>query len=217
MKKIVIPILIFLLTLNSCEKDEETPILAGDVNLEMFHFEFNPALQIQFQTDSLLGYKYGTDSIDIDLDGNYDIQISQRICLGCDYSDIDDDNFPYIGLVLKNDFDIAYKKVAVYTGLGTTSSIDLADALPYESRIDKIDSWENSNKSDYFGYENGQIWFWGDPPFPFWSYGPWYKLTNSEMYLGIRKRTSNDYKLGWIKLIVYSKDDFEIISYAIEK
>ena len=210
--------IIWLFIFGSCDKEEyRTSVRAGIVNTNMLYHEYNTPLKVQFQTDSLIGMKYGTDSIDIDLDGNFDVQISQKICLGCDHSDINDDNFPYVGLVLKNDFDVAYKDVVVYTGLGTTYTIKMVDALLYETRIDKIDNWHNSNDTYYFSYENGQFWLWGDPPSPFWCYGPWNELVNSEMYIGIRKRIVTDYKLGWIRLMIYSKDDFEIIGYAIEE
>jgi hypothetical protein len=226
-KKIVIPILIFLLTLNSCKKDkEETPVFAGDINLEMLHYEFNPALQVQFQTDSLKKIKFGIDSIDIDLDNNFDIIISQRIYI--DWTDdfnrsyLEEDDFPFIGLRLKNGFEVAFKQMPFPTGLGTTNSVAMVDTLLPETRIDKIIDWHDSNMhhTAYMGYYNNSIWLWGAPPASFWllgNYGAWYKLNNREMYIGIRKKTDTGYKLGWIKVKVYNYDKFEILSYAIEK
>lgn len=226
MKKIVIPILIFLLTLNSCKKDDETPILAGDTNVEMFHYEFNPALQIQFQTDSLKNIKFGIDSIDIDLDNSFDILFSQRIYL--DWTDnfntnyLDENDFPFVGMRLKNGFEVAYKNIEFPIGLGAFYSVSMVDTIPYHAKINNIKDWHDSNMhhTAYIGYYNNSIWLWGAPPAPFWilgNYGTWYKLSNREMYIGIRKKSDIGYKLGWIKVKVYNYDKFEILSYAIEK
>ena len=99
---------LFLLILSSCKKDEEitSPIFAGVYNDSMLFHEFNPPLQIQLQTDTLKNIQYGIDSIDIDLDGSFDIHINQRIYI--DWSDnfnrnyLEKDNFPFIGLRLNN-------------------------------------------------------------------------------------------------------------------
>ena len=56
----------------------------------------------------------------------------------------------------------------------------------------------------------------GAPPSVFWTYGSWYVMTNTETYVGIRKTTDTGYKFGWIKFKVYSRDNFEILSYGIE-
>jgi hypothetical protein len=51
----------------------------------------------------------------------------------------------------------------------------------------------------------------------FGSYGTWYRLSDKEMFIGIRKKYDTEYKVGWIKVKVYNYDKFEILSYAIEK
>jgi hypothetical protein len=227
MKKIVIPILIFLLTLNSCKKDkEETPVFAGDINLEMLHYEFNPALQIQFQTDSLKKIKFGIDSIDIDQDNSFDILINQRIYL--DWTDdfnryyLSRNDFPFIGLELKNGFEVAIKIIRFPIGQGAFYSVAMVDTIPYQTKLNKISDWRNSEMPSvsYGGYYNNSIWLWGAPPASYWmfgSYGTWYRLSDKEMFIGIRKKYDTEYKVGWIKVKVYNYDKFEILSYAIEK
>lgn len=216
--------ILFLFILSSCEKEEDrTPVMAGITNTDMLYYEYNPPFELQLQSDSLEEIKSGIDSIDIDLDGNFDILINQRINL--DWSDnfsrtyLEEDNFPYIGLSLKNDLEVAYKNVPVNVGMGTINNIQLVDTLNYESRIDRITNWHDSkmDHNSYMGFYNGSIWLWGAPPSLFWTYGTWYSLKNKDMYIGIRKKTDIDYKLGWIKVKVYSRDKFEILSYSIEK
>ncbi len=215
--------IIFLLLLCSCdkEKEERIPVMAGTSNNDMLYYEYNPPLELQLQLYTLKKIKLGIDSIDIDLDGNFDIIINQRIFL--DWSDdfnrsyLEKDNFPFIGLRLKNGFEVAYKWIEVNVGQGYFNSISLVDALPYEARVDKIDNWCDSSVSSYFGSQNGQIWLWGAPPSTFWTYGTWYGMTNRETYLGIRKKTNSEYKLGWVKIKVFNHDKFEILSYTIEK
>lgn len=217
--KIVIYSIIYLFLLSACNKEEErTRIMAGITNSDMLYYEYNPPLELKLQPDLSGEIKFGIDSIDIDLDGDYDIVIRQRMHTNSElmYYDYENDNFPYIGLLLKNDFEVAYKNVSVILGQGAFSSIRLVDALYYENRIDKIENWDNSKKNLYAEFQNGQIWLWGDPPTPWFSTGPWFRLNNIEVYIGIRQKTETEYKFGWIKLKVSTRNKFEAISYAIE-
>ena len=222
--------ILLLLILNSCNKDviEEitSPVFAGAYNDSMLFHELNPPLHIHLQTDTLQNIQYGIDSIDIDLDGSFDILCIQRIYL--DWSDnfnrnyLKKDNFPFIGLKLKNGFNIAFKRMSFPSGLGTYNSVAMVDTILQNTRLDKITDWQNSNTGfvNYMGYYNNAIWMWGVPPASYWllgNYGPWYNIINRDMYIGIRKENDNDSKLGWIKVKIYSRDKFEIMSYAIER
>lgn len=218
--------ILFLLILSSCKKEITSPVFAGVYNDSMLFHEFNQPLQIQFQTDTLRNIQYGIDSMDIDLDGRFDIFISQRIYL--DWSDdfnrsyLEKDDFPFIGLRLKNGFEVAYTNLSFPLGLGAFYSVEMVDTIPYQARLDKTTEWHDSNmhSSAYIGYYNNSIWLWGIPPSSFWllgDYGPWYKLSNKEMFIGIRKKLDTEYKLGWVKIKVFNHDKFEILSYAIEK
>lgn len=217
----------FLLLLCSCdkEKEERIPVMAGVTNSDMLYYEYNPPLELQLQLDTLKKIKLGIDSIDIDLDGKFDIIINQRIFF--DWSDnynrsnLGKDNFPFIGLRLKNKFEVAYKDLSFPLGLGAFYNVQMVDTIPYQARLDKITEWHDSNmhSSAYIGYYNNSIWFWGAPPASFWlwNYGSWYELINKEMFIGIRTKFDTRYKLGWVKIKVFNHDKFEILSYAIEK
>lgn len=219
--------ILVLFLFSSCEKDEDRPVvLAGVYNNNMLFNEFNQPLQIKLQTDTLKNIKYGIDSIDIDLDGSFDIFISQRIYLkwsdDFNRSYLEKDDFPFFGLRLKNGFEVAYKNLSFPLGQGAFYSVEMVDTIPYQARLDKTTEWRDSNmhSSSYIGYYNNSIWFWGAPPSLFWllgNYGPWYRLNNKEMFIGVRKKIDAEYKLGWIKIKVFNHDKFEISSYAIEK
>ena len=226
--KLIFLSIIFLLLLCSCdkEKEERIPVMAGTTNNDMLYYEYNPPLELQLQLDTLKKIKLGIDSVDIDLDGNFDIVINQRIFL--DWSDdfnrsyLEKDNFPFIGLRLKNGFEVAYKNLSFPLGQGAFYSVQMVDTIPNQARLDKITEWHDSNmnSSAYIGYYNNSIWFWGAPPSSFWflgNYGPWYRLSNEEMFIGIRKKFDTEYKLGWVKIKVFNHDKFVILSYAIEK
>ena len=110
--------------------------------------------------------------------------------------------------------------VLVY--LSAQNQIDLVEkdyypkGLKYQDRIDEIENWHYSNQLRH-SPTLGKLLMWGAPPSLFWgSYGPWYKLTNSELYIGVRMKIDTEYKFGWIKVKVYSRESFEILSYAIE-
>lgn len=228
-KHLLIINILLLLILSSCKKEviEEitASVFAGIYNDSMIYHEFNPPFQLQLQTDTLKNTQFGIDSIDIDLDGIFDIYVMQRIYL--DWTDdfnrnfLDKDDFPFIGFRLKNGFEIAFKSIQFPTGLGTTGSVAMVDTIIPDTGLHKITDWLNSDSGfiNYLGYSNNSVWMWGAPPASYWmfgSYGPWYDLVNRYMYVGIRKNIGKNNKLGWIKVYVHSRDEFEIISYAIE-
>ena len=214
--------LLFLIV--SCEKEEDRPsVMAGITNNNMLYFENHPALELQLQTESLGEIKIGIDSIDIDLDGSFDIFINQRVYL--DWTDdfnrtsLEESNFPYVGLSLKNNFEVAYRNIPVNVGKGYINYIPMVDTISYESRIDGLRNWHDSkmDNNSYMGFYNGSICLCGVAPSPFWNCGIWYSIKNKVIYLGIIKKNDTGDNLGWIKVKVYSRDKFEISSYAIEK
>jgi hypothetical protein len=209
MKTIIIFIFI-LLTLISCEKNEEMPVLAGDINLEMFHYEFNPALKVQLQIDSVNNRKYGKDSVDIDQDGNYDLFIQQNLFI--DWKETDRlDYGTYFGkLVTKNGLEINTKTETYYIGLGQTSDINWVDTIKYEDRIDSRDNWSDPNNTIY-------KFMWALPSEPTMSNGCWFNILNEEKYIGIRIKINSIYKYGWVKVNQDAERNIEIQSYAIEK
>ncbi len=184
--------------------------MAGVSDSDMVSNEFDPSLQINFESDSLLNFMYGTDSIDLNLDGRFDLIISQRFFI--DWNDsirIVDNNFPFCKLTLKEGLEVAKKNEVYYIGLGQTSSVNWVDTIKFESRIDNIADWTITNTS---------IWMWVIPPTSFWgSCGCWYNLVNAERYIGIRMKVDSYYKYGWIKVNQINRENIEFVSYAIEK
>ncbi len=209
--KITFYIIIFALIISSCKKDEfRKPVLAGVNDSNMFFYEFNPNYLTNFKTDTLLNLKFGIDSIDLNLDGKFDLLISQRFFT--EWSDtirIVNNNFPYCKLTLKNDLEVAIKNEDYYIGLGQTSNVDWVDTLQFENRIENITDWSKTNVN---------IWMWVIPPTGFWgSYGSWYNLINTEKYIGIRMKFDSGYKFGWIKINQINRENLRFLSYAIEK
>jgi hypothetical protein len=216
------PYILFLIVLlYSCKEEEFEPfVFSGIPKADMVYHEYNPPFKISLQTDSVKKIKYGTDSIDINLDGKFDLVIIVR--LFSEWSDtynrtcLEESNYPFSGFKTKNGLEIATKSESFPVGLGYSNSTFWVDPIPYVKRIDEIKDWHYSNQLRQ-SPTLGKLLMWGAPPSLFWgSYGPWYKLTNSELYIGVRMKIDTEYKFGWIKVKVYSRESFEILSYAIE-
>ena len=201
-----------MLFLYSCSKEGcEKPVYAGVYNSDFIYHEFENPLGIRLKTDTILRLCSGSDSIDINLDGNFDLFIKQRFSL--DYGSIDTnifnfDNFPYCRLYLKNTLEVAIKLEYYPTGHGNYSKAHWADTLKFNSRIDRAEEWWNQTF----------INMWAVPPsyFPF-SCGCWYNISSQEKYIGIRMKIHSRYKYGWIKVNQMMRDSIKFVSYAIEK
>ena len=62
----------------SCEKDE-VKVYAGKYDLSFIYYKYLPVLEFTFIRDDETSANIGKDSIDIDLDSNYDIFITLKI------------------------------------------------------------------------------------------------------------------------------------------
>jgi len=211
MKVCFLYIIIILLVVVSCKKEEtKNQVFAGKNDINLSYKEFSPPFKIYLEPDSMNNIKYGIDSIDIDSDGNFDLIINQGVLI--DWNDtvqISNTNYPYCNLKVKNGLELALKKETIYIGLGQTSELSWVDTLTYNTSINNIAQWSESNTN---------IWMWGVPPTTFWgSNGCWYNLTDTERYIGIRMKINSEYKLGWIRVYQHSREKIEIISYALEK
>jgi hypothetical protein len=211
MKTVFFKIFILILILNSCKKEEiKTEIFAGKYDAGMNYTELFPPQQIELKTDSANYTKYGMDSIDINLDGNFDLIFSQRLFFNWnDSAEISNNNYPFCILIMKNGLEIASISETIYIGQGQTSKVFWVEPLIYNSSINNITQWSETDPD---------IWMWVVPPATFWgTNGPWYNINETEKYIGIRMKENSEYKLGWIRAYQYSREKFEILSYAIEK
>ncbi|HLN74962.1 MAG: hypothetical protein ACM3O8_14430 [Methylococcaceae bacterium] len=212
MKVLIYWLFILLLLLSACKKDDEpgTSFLAGIYDDSMNYREINPGLQISFKYDSLLNVNYGKDSLDINLDGSYDIIISQRNLLGNPTENTNRNNtYPYMMLGVKNGVEVAIKNECFIIGHGQYSTISWVDTIAYKTNVAGITNWSESNRI---------VYMWVEPPSIFRpSNGPWYNLANTERYVAFRMGINSQYRYGWIKFIVASHEKITVISYALEK
>lgn len=151
----------------------------------------------------------GADSLDINLDGKFDLTINQRKPLESinpNYYTID--NFPAFWITMKNGLEAATKIEYYGLGHGQYGNVSWIDTLNYKSRIDNIPDW-SANISHSL---------WSVPPTLRWgSYGCWYNLTNTEKYIAIRMKIDSRYKYGWIKVNEKSRENMLFLSSALEK
>lgn len=120
--------------ISSCKKDAKTinttnndgalilsnNVYAGIHDTSFNYYELQPALEISIVWDNQNLYGYGSDSLDIDSDGNYDLFITLSL--------LNEDSlhlltgmpnpFPYCRLDSRNGLEIAFYTESFYIGLG---------------------------------------------------------------------------------------------------
>ncbi|WP_321342807.1 hypothetical protein [uncultured Draconibacterium sp.] len=193
----------------SCNTDDATPLTAGEHDSAMIYREFAPPLRLQF--DSTQTYRYGADTIDINLDDVYDIVIAQRLPVNLTANDnYTNDNYPYTRLVLNNGVEVATKIHNVPMPHDDSHVETWVDTLQINTPIDKNMDWMATN---YF------VNMWVVAPSNSFqgTTGTWYNITNEERFVGIRIKMSSGYKYGWLKIRQNTRDNIEIVSSAIEK
>ena len=186
------------------------PVFAGIYDSNYTFHEFAAPLKVNLKLDPLNNFYIGADSLDINLDGNFDLIIKQRM-----YLDITKpnyytyDTYPYCLLTFRNGLEFS-KKIQYYIqGHGQYGTNVGIDTLNYKNRIDNISEWSGT-------VANAAMWL--DPSSSLVSSnGVWFYLTNAEKYIGIRMKIDSRYKFGWIKVKEISREDISFISYAIEK
>jgi hypothetical protein len=210
MKTLFKSLLILLMTFPSCKKEDfREPISAGIYDTGFIYHEFSAPLKVKLTLDALTDNYKGTDSIDINLDGAYDLIISQRIHLPPPTGIPSWEQFPYYRLSLKNGLEVATKFESYPVGHGQYDDVNWVDSLNFETRIDNISEWSDTNMT---------YTMWAIPPISAGvTYGPWYSLTNVVKYIGIRMKIGSHYKYGWIKVNEISHEDMSFVSYALER
>lgn len=210
MKTLFKCLLIFLVIFYSCKKEKSRELVfAGIHDAGFIHYEFSTPLKVKLTLDSLTDNYKGKDSIDINLDGVYDLIISQRIHFPPPTGIPSWEQFPYYRLILKNGLEVATKLEKYPVGHGQYDEVNWVQSLNYESRIDNISEWSDTNTT---------YTMWAIPPISYGvSYGPWYNLTNVVKFIGIRMKIGPHYKYGWIEVSEISHEDISFVSYALER
>jgi hypothetical protein len=210
MKTIINCILLILLIFSSCKKEETRKAVTAGIYDSSFTFhEFSTPLKVELTLNTLTDNYQGSDSIDINQDGVYDLINSLRIHIPPPSGVPSWEQFPYCRLILKNGLEVATKIEYYSVGHGQNDDVNWVDTLNYENRIDNISEWSESNAIRTM---------WAIPPISYGvTYGPWYNPTNVVRYIGIRMKVGSRYKYGWIKVNEVSREDMQFISYAIEK
>ncbi len=203
--------MILLLISSSCKKEDTSKaVTAGIYDSSFTYHESSPSLKVILRLDSSKKRYIGVDSLDINLDGKFDLFINHRMPLeSINPISYTIDNFPSFWITMRNGLEVATKIEYYSLGHGQLGNVTWVDTLNYKSRIDNIPHWSDPNAGHSM---------WSAPPTSWWgSYGCWYNLTNSENYLAIRMKIGSRYKYGWIKVNEVSREDMQFISYAIEK
>ena len=187
---------------------------AGIYDSTFVYHHFSPPLKIKTELDTITGFSSGSDSIDLDLDGNFDLIINIYLHLSDTAYEVGSKRFfPYCKLLFRNNFEVATKGYQYACGHGYCNYAPFVDAFEYDTEIShyKYD-W-------YLGSEEQTMWLItpsgsGFPP------GWWY-YADKEMYIGIRiKEQLNNktdyYRYGWIKVNAHSFHDLTFIDFALE-
>lgn len=183
-------------------------VFAGRYDNSFMVHNFNPPLEISINWDAQNLYGYGQDSIDIDLDNNYDLVFQLNIINPDSIHLLNGmpDPFPNLRIRLKNGFEIAFCTESYYVGLGQTNTANFADTLAMDERVDLLNDW-------YSGPQNAIAMWQENPGSMNPSYGPWY-YTSKLMYIGIRKDKEH---CGWIAVDETEPYHPRIAGYAILK
>jgi hypothetical protein len=112
-------------------------------------------------------------------------------------------------LTLKKVLEVAIQKMYYPVGHGQTEEQFWVDTLNVNNQIDGSLEWSETN-------ENYSLWYVSPSSFQL-TFGSWFNIIDEVKFIGIRMKINSHYKYGWIKINQHSRENIEIISYAIEK
>lgn len=205
-------ILLFLLTLGlifSCKKDEngdfeplfQNTIKAG-VTFALQWDTINPNVSLSINWDAQNLYGSGSDSIDIDGDGQYDLLFECSL-LNPDSLHLlngqQPNPHPFFSVKPSNGYLIRLATEVADTAIGSSVTVYWADSIGYESKIKNNDLWSGTTVNLW--QENatsGTI-----------SFGPWYNLSETK-YIGFNRLN----KLGWIEVDATNRENITFKSLA---
>lgn len=186
------------------EQNTGVEVFAGMYDNTFNYYEYQPNFEVAISWDSQNLYGVGYDSIDLDLNGSFDLFITIDV-LNIDSAYLLNgalpNPFPNCELNTSSEFQLAFYTENYPTGMGQTSSTSFVDRLDLNERIDDMTDWRNAGKM--WQQNPGTI---GTPPYGDWSYA-----SNSN-YIGIRQ---NGDKFGWIEIDASDKNNVKYMRYAI--
>lgn len=193
----------------SCRKDPNIyvkEVRAGVYDSTFHHVQFSTPLELDVQWDSQNLYGFGSDSIDIDANGELDMLIELNLLnedslhlLTTTYPE----PFPNLRLKTRSNFQVSMTDEYTYTGLGSgIHSIFIARHL-YGQRLDTISSWANSPSYGSAIYQEN--------PTSYIPYGDWY-YSDTINYIGFRL---DGYRIGWVEVDLTDAKNPKFCSYAI--
>lgn len=197
--------------LASCSKkknDKPVPIQvnAGIYNSSFHYMVWQPEKHIPITWDSLHLYGQGKDSIDLNLDGSYDLTVTlgtlnhDSIHLLGGYMP---DPFPHCYLTARNGFQMAFVKKSFYVGLGQTTQVYYVECFEYEEHINSSTDWRSAGRLWHDNPGGG-----GTPPLSDW------QTSGETRYIGLRM---NEFFYGWVKVDVSDPQDPIFLSMAIAR
>ncbi len=210
--------LIILTSFISCNDEFQNTnvVLAGMYNSSYIYHEYLPPLAVKTELNITTGFYEGTDSIDLNLDGNFDLIISLRLHPNDTiYEKGGRHYYPTCRMDFKNGFEVAMKGIPYSCGHGICNHAPFIAALEYGSDVSHFPEWSESKT-------NQTLWsIWPDD-FGFKMPGGWWSFVKSEdMYIGFRHKHNGPkntiyYYYGWIKVNALDHQNMTFTSCAME-
>ncbi len=204
--------LIVLVFSYSCKKDDVSgvkntrPMYVGIYDSSFYHHEFVTPLYLSIAWDSLNLYGFGSDSLDVNNDGEIDVTFNLSLLnedslhLITGYPD----PFPNLSLVQQSQFEILTYSEYTYTGLGSGLTFYFVKDLIYGEKVDAATEFYNQQHYYDLWYEN--------PSTIGPSFGNLYYI-NSISYIAFRL---NGNKFGWIKVDMTDNKNPAFLSFAVQ-
>ncbi len=208
--------LIILTSFISCNDEFKNTnfVLAGMCDSSYIYHEYLPPLAVKTELNITTGFYEGTDSIDLNLDGNFDLIISLRLHPNDTiYEKGKSLYYPTCRMDLKNGFEVAIKKMNYSCGHGYCNQTPFIEAFEYGSDVSRFSEWSE-------GETNQTLWniF---PPYVGYPGGWWSFVKSEDMFIGFRHKHNGPkntfyYYYGWIKVNALDHQNMTFTSYAME-
>jgi hypothetical protein len=182
-------------------------IFAGVYDTSFTYTQLQPAMEIIVTWDNQNLYGLGSDSLDIDADGNYDLIMNLSL-LNMDSVHLLSgfpSPFPYCVIRTNNGLEVNMETEIYPIGLGQEASADFVADMALNESINQSSDWlyPSTSGAVIWAENPGTV---GVPP-----YGDWYYI-NATRYIGIQLNN----KFGWIEVDATDAKNPKIVSYAIQ-